>query len=680
MEQEQSADARQVVDSLGVRAICARIVDAFTPEVLLRAEGLQRRRARLLVASLLVHLSLCIVLLATVLVVLPTAFVRGTAGAVLAAMLPLLALPFALSRERLVLAMNVLLASSSAVLLATFVLVGGLQVPLLHWLAAFPMIAVLMGTPRSAVAWAALGVAAVAGSAWLGSSTSLPNHLGGSFRVTGQILGGTLWIAAWGLFAIVYEREQGVATAELGARDDRLRQEVAERRDPEARGRHLAYFDALTRLPNREYFKEQLADAMRLAELEGRQVGVLFLDLDGFKEINDRHGHEMGDVLLQHVARRLGNCVRGADSVSRGRGESGTMVARRGGDEFTVLLANIRSHEEAAVVARRIHGALRRPIDLQGHEVSISASIGIAMYPSDVADLDALLRNADLAMYHAKERGKNNFQFFDESLNDAAQRRAALAGDLRVALEGRGLRLVYQPILDAGTREFVGMEALLRWDHPVRGELKPGEFIEVAEEFGLITGLGEFVLNEACQQWRRWRDSGLPALRMSINVSGGQLKQRDFAGRLEETLSSVAMPPKSLELEITENAMMEDEEEASRSLDAAKTLGVRVALDDFGTGYSSLSYVKRFPVDSIKIDRSFVGGVEEDPGARAITSAIVALAHELDLTVVAEGVETEAQDRYLSSLRCDLLQGFLFADPLTPEELAGLLENGPVPT
>jgi diguanylate cyclase (GGDEF)-like protein len=414
----------------------------------------------------------------------------------------------------------------------------------------------------------------------------------------------------------------------------------------------------LTRLPSRELFREQLAEAMRAAELDDRQVGVLFLDLDGFKEINDIHGHDMGDLLLQHVGRRLANCVRGADMVTRGREEVAgeAMVSRRGGDEFTVLLANIRGHEEAAVVARRIHGALRRPVDLQGHEVSISASIGIAMYP----------------------RGKNNFQFFDESLNDAAQRRAALAGDLRVALERGELHLVYQPIVDTGSREFISMEALLRWRHPLRGELLPGEFIDVAEEFGLMTGLGDFVLEQSCRQWRVWRDRGLRSLRLSINVSGAQLKQGDFETRVESMLREYSMPAKSLELEITENAMMEDEESVSRSLDAIKVLGVRVALDDFGTGYSSLSYVKRFPVDSIKIDQSFVAGVMEDPEARAITSAIVALAHELDLSVVAEGVETEAQDEYLSSLHCDALQGYLFSRPLVPEALEALLrEIGP---
>jgi diguanylate cyclase (GGDEF)-like protein len=665
---------------LRVRAYGARLVSAFMPVALHRAPPDVQRRGRILVVALLAHLALSVLTLGTVLFALPVESVRTTAAVLLGSMLILLGLPIALTRLRIVLATNLLLASAFTLVLTGFVLIGGMQVPLLHWCALFPMLAVLMGTPRSAFGWAGLSLLAVSASAWLGSGDpGLPNHFAadGVLRAARQLVDATIWIAVWALFALVYERQRADGAAELGAANADPRREVAGTHGPRERARRLSYQDALTRLPMRELFREQLAEAMRAAEVEGRQVGVLFLDLDGFKEINDVHGHDMGDLLLQHVARRLSNCVRAADAVSRGRdgAEGDGLDSRHAGDEFIVLLASIRGHEEAAVVARRIHGALRRPVDLHGHEVSISASVGIAMYPNDEEDLDSLLRKADLAMYHAKERGKNNFQFFDESLNDAAQRRAALAGDLRVALERGELYLVYQPIIDAGTREFISMEALLRWRHPVRGELLPGEFIDVAEEFGLMTGVGDFVLEQSCRQWRVWRDIGLPSLRLSINVSGAQLKQRDFEARVGAVLRECSMPAKSLELEITENAMMEDEEGVSRSLDAIKVFGVRVALDDFGTGYSSLSYVKRFPVDTIKIDQSFVAGVTEDPEARAITSAIVALAHELDLTVTAEGVETEEQDGYLSSLRCDALQGYLFSRPLVPEELETFLRE-----
>ena len=352
------------------------------------------------------------------------------------------------------------------------------------------------------------------------------------------------------------------------------------------------------------------------------------------------------------------------------------MVSRIGGDEFTILLAHIRSPEEAAIVARRILQSLREALDLDGREVHIGASIGIAIYPSDeVEGIDGLLRNADMAMYHAKQCGRNNYQFFDESLNDAAQRRSALAGELRRAFENGDFSLVFQPIAATSTGRFVALEALLRWDHPERGRLGAGEFVQIAEETGLMASLGEWVLGESCRLWSRWRDAGLPSLRLCVNVSGLQLRSDDLPGAVERILGEYGISGKQLELEITESAMMEDEDEASRTLEALKRQGVRIALDDFGTGYSSLSYVKRFPVDAIKIDRSFVQGVIEDPEARAITSAIVALAHELGLTVVAEGVESEAQQRCLTELRCDEMQGFLLSEPLESEAVERFLRE-----
>jgi diguanylate cyclase (GGDEF)-like protein len=502
------------------------------------------------------------------------------------------------------------------------------------------------------------------------SGVSLENHL--------ELEGAALWlqrlvdVGSWiGILyavAILHERHREERAAALGARNEELRREIAQRRAAEERTRFLAYHDHLTKLPNREYFNEQLREALTHAREQGRRVGLLFMDLDGFKEVNDEHGHGHGDLLLMHVASRLSNCIRAADSVSRGCDVSdGRVVSRLGGDEFTILLADIRGHDEAAIVCRRILEALRRPMELEGREVYVSASIGVALFPGDASSLDGLMRCADRAMYQAKGRGGNNYQFFDENLNDAAQRRSALVGHLRGALERDEFVLEYQPILSAGTDQFVAVEALIRWVHPVRGLLSPVEFMEIAEETGLVVPIGRWVLRQACRQWRVLRDAGMTSLRMSINVSGAQLRDPSLAPTLAGALREFGVPSKSLELEITENAMMEDEEQASRALAELKSHGVRIALDDFGTGYSSLSYVKRFPVDSIKIDRSFVHELADDPDARAIITAIVAMAHE--------GVETEAQEQFLRGLRCDELQGFRFARPERPDVLVGILTD-----
>jgi diguanylate cyclase (GGDEF)-like protein len=600
---------------------------------------------------------------------------RSMAGA-----LALVALvPVVVRRAPIGLAANLLLAGTFSVLLALLGLLGGIHAPVLHWLAVPPMLALLMAGRRSAIAWACASGSALllfAALPLLGIEAPDRLVLQGSAQVVQRVVDTGAWIVLLAAVAALHAPPRDERTAEPAVRSEALHREVVQRRPGDERTRYRAYYDPLTRLPNRELFREQLRDAIDLASAEGGRTGVLFLDLDGFEEINDVHGRALGDQLLQHVARRLANCVRGADSVSRAAEDASAregVTPGRDGDEFTFVLADIRGHEEAAIVARRILKALARPLDLEGHEVSISASIGVALYPSDGEDLDGLLRHAHLAMRHAKERGKNNYQFFDEALNDAAQRRAAVAGDLRRAIEREEFALLYQPILDAATGRYVGVEALLRWDHPERGRVAPGEFIEIAEETGLVVQIGRWVLSEACRQWRAWKDADVPSLRLSINVSGVQMKDRELPRLLADTLARCDMPGKSLELEITENAMMEDEEEASRSLEELKREGVRVALDDFGTGYSSLSYVKRFPVDAIKIDRSFVADVCEDPEARAITSAIIALAHELDLTVIAEGVETEAQERSLARLGCDQLQGYRFGRPLEPHALATLV-------
>jgi predicted signal transduction protein with EAL and GGDEF domain len=417
------------------------------------------------------------------------------------------------------------------------------------------------------------------------------------------------------------------------------------------------------------------------AERSDRMIAVMILDLDSFKWVNDSYGHPLGDALLKQVADRLRACVRGADSVFRNSGDQDvrteeSVVSRLGGDEFTVLLVKLRNDREAAIVAGRMLQAFKESFALEDHEVYISASIGIALYPRDVADVNELLRNADLAMYSAKDHGKNNYQFFSESMNEEIVRRTTLTNELRRACERSEFILHYQPIVQAGSREIVGLEALIRWQHPARGLVMPGEFIEIAEESGLIGPISEWVLATACQQIVEWQDQGLPGVRLAVNLSGVQLRHRGLCDYVEVTLAETGMDPRDLELEITESAMMEDEEQAARSLVELKQLGLDVALDDFGTGYSSLSYVQRYPVDSLKIDRSFVKEVSVDPEAQAITTAIVAMAHGLGLTVVAEGVETAEQETFLVELGCDRLQGFRFARPQAAREVAELLRDG----
>jgi predicted signal transduction protein with EAL and GGDEF domain len=407
----------------------------------------------------------------------------------------------------------------------------------------------------------------------------------------------------------------------------------------------------------------------------------MFLDLDSFKWVNDSYGHRFGDELLREVAERLGACVRGVDAVFRGTGdesgdEQGIVVSRLGGDEFTVLLVGLRSEEEAAIVARRILQSLQNPFSLEDREIYISASIGIALYPRNVGDVNELLRNADLAMYAAKDRGKNNYQFFTKSMSDEIVHRTTVTTELRRACERREFELYYQPIVQSESLAVVGLEVLLRWNHPSRGLVLPGEFIQIAEQSGLVVPISEQVLLAACQQNRRWQDDGLPPVRLAVNISAVQLRHRQLQDHLGHVLTETELDPKYLELEITEHAMMEDEEETARSLEGLKMLGLNIALDDFGTGYSSLSYVQRYPVDSLKIDRSFVKEVSWDPDAQAITTAIVAMAHGLGLRVVAEGVETLGQQEFLTGLGCDELQGYRFSPPVPAREAALLLRNG----
>jgi len=439
--------------------------------------------------------------------------------------------------------------------------------------------------------------------------------------------------------------------------------------------RRLAYHDALTGLPNRRLFKDRLELALAQARRQGATVAVCFLDLDGFKKVNDSLGHEAGDRLLQVVAERLTASVREGDSLSRGDPDAAEpAVSRLGGDEFTILLPGIHEAEDAGRVARRILTTLREGFEIDGREVFATASIGIAAAPVDGDSAEQLLRNADTAMYAAKERGRNTLQFFSSSMNAATERKLDLERRLRHALENDDLSLYYQPIRNSQTGRTTGVEALLRWTDPELGEIPPAEFVPVAEDAGLIVAIGDWVIRSACAQAREWREAGLEPIRIAVNVSGHQLREPGFVATVAEALAQGGLSSADLEIEITESTIMQDDEATNEAFQALSDLGLSIALDDFGTGYSSLSYLRRFAIDRVKIDHSFVAGIPDDAEDMAVTAAIVAMAHNLLLRVVGEGVETLAQAQSLIELGCDELQGYLFSRPVPARELVRFLE------
>jgi diguanylate cyclase (GGDEF)-like protein len=473
---------------------------------------------------------------------------------------------------------------------------------------------------------------------------------------------------------------QGATEFRPNGRAYRMRgtiQDITERKRVEEQIRQLAFFDSLTGLPNRMLFKEQLGLALQQAKRDRSIVALFFLDLDNFKRINDTLGHNIGDVLLEHAARRITQCVRGEDRIFRGEmADFGTSVARLGGDEFTVLLNRVRTPEDAARVAQRILHTLGEPLALAERELYISASIGIAICPIDGEDIDTLLKNADTAMYHAKGQGRGRYQFYSDSMNATALERLELESSLRRALDRREFVLHYQPRLDGKTGEIVGNEALARWQHPTRGFLGAPEFIGLAEETGFIVQLGAWVLEEACRQNKLWQLEGLPPAPVSVNISTLQFQQKNLAELVAQTLAKTGLQAHYLELEVTESILMQDTELTIETMDALKRMGVRISIDDFGTGFSSLNYLKRFPVDCLKIDRSFVRGVHDDRDNAAIAMAIIALAKSLELGVVAEGVETAQEQRFLRRHGCQEMQGYLFAKPVPPQELAALWMSG----
>ncbi len=442
----------------------------------------------------------------------------------------------------------------------------------------------------------------------------------------------------------------------------RLR-DLTDQRDVTQRLASLANFDSLTGLPNRELFRDRLGTAMARARRTGQPMALMFLDLDRFKVVNDSLGHAVGDDLLRHVSHTLSNCLRSVDVVARCH-EDPVTISRLGGDEFTVIVEAIGGADDAAMIARRMLEALSAPFVTGEEELVVSASIGISMYPTDDVDLDGLLRHTDMAMYRSKSMGRNTFSFFSDDLNTAVKARMSLEGSLRRAIERDEFILYYQPKADLHTGKVVGVEALLRWDCPGKGMVPPDRFIAVLEDTGLILPVGAWVIRKALAELEQWDKLGLPPITMAVNLSARQLRHQYLTSLIEDSLLERRISPQRLELELTESLLMEDTEMNRLMLSNFARIGVRLAIDDFGTGHSSLSYLRRFRVDTLKIDRSFVGEIPHDSEDCAIATAIIALGRSMQIKLVAEGVETAEQAAFLRELGCDEMQGYLLTRPL----------------
>jgi len=465
--------------------------------------------------------------------------------------------------------------------------------------------------------------------------------------------------------------ESGRALKLAGAVHD-----ITQRKDAEEQIRRLAYYDTLTGLPNRLLFSEELVKAIAHAERHAQQVAIMFIDLDHFKRVNDTLGHGAGDELLRAVSSRLAKSIRAADAVGRAAGDpNGNTIARLGGDEFIVMLSDVHGVADAAAVARRLVTALNEPVTVQGTELYVSGSVGVSMYPIDGTDIDALLMNADTAMYRAKEAGRGGFQFYDASMNARALDRLVMESMLRRALERSEFMLHYQPRVELATGRIVGAEALIRWQHPERGLVPPIEFITLAEGANLVIPIGEWAIGAACRQLAAWRTAGMGPISVAVNLSATHLRERSLPDLVQRTLEEYGLPPSSLEIEVTESVLMADPELCVENARRLSALGVGLSIDDFGTGYSSLSYLKRLPITSLKIDQSFVRDLATDPDDAAIITAIIAMAHSLKLRVIAEGVETEAQRAFLQAQQCDEFQGFLVSTAVEASAFAHLLEQ-----
>jgi diguanylate cyclase (GGDEF)-like protein len=444
--------------------------------------------------------------------------------------------------------------------------------------------------------------------------------------------------------------------------------------ESEQRLHRMAYFDSLTELPNRHFFLEHLQHMIALAQRQKLKLGVLFLDLDGFKRINDTLGHYLGDIVLQATADRLLKSIRGSDVLIRtGTAQDDISLARLGGDEFTILLSAIERNEDAATIAERIRVNLAQPLVIGDHEIYTSTSIGIGIYPDDGETAEELLNNADLAMYYAKRGGGNGYRYFTTKMSETALRRLNLESHLRKAIEHDELKLHYQPQLDIVTGQFSSLEALIRWDCQELGWLSPVEFIPLAEETGLIISIGEWVLREACRQAKNWLDQGIPLSHMAVNVSAIQFLHKGFSSLVATILAETGLEPNMLELELTESVLINDEEIVLAVLRSLKQVGVLLAIDDFGTGYSSLSRLKNFPIDRLKIDQAFVSNLEQNSENAAIVVAVIAMAKGMNMKVIAEGVETTGQLDFLTNKRCNEAQGYFLSKPLPPAQVEEFL-------
>jgi diguanylate cyclase (GGDEF)-like protein len=430
----------------------------------------------------------------------------------------------------------------------------------------------------------------------------------------------------------------------------------------------LAQHDILTNLPNRLLMKERINRAIVAARRNNSKVSVLFMDLDRFKDINDSLGHAVGDNVLQSVAKGLVGCVRSSDTVSR-----------QGGDEFVVLLSEINRPSDAGITARKILTAVTASQRFEQHDMQLTASMGVSTYPEDGQDAEILLKNADTAMYHAKKRGHNNYQFFNQDMNARTIERQSIEADLRVALKRQEFVLHYQPKINLQTEKITGAEALIRWLHPDRGLVSPLQFIPIAEEIGLSLPISQWVLREACRQTQDWIDSGLHATPVAVNVSSLEFRSEGFLESLRAILKDTRLNPHYLELELTEGVLMQHAKSSISVLSTLKSIGVRLAVDDFGTGYSSLSYLKRFPIDSLKIDQSFVHDITADTDDATIVTAVITMGKSLKKCVIAEGVETEEQMTFLQAHGCDEAQGNYFSKPVVAHQFARLLETGIAP-
>jgi diguanylate cyclase (GGDEF)-like protein len=440
--------------------------------------------------------------------------------------------------------------------------------------------------------------------------------------------------------------------------------DLSHQRQTQERLNHLAYHDALTNLPNQVLFKDRLKQAIALSRRHDQKQAVMLINLDRFKAINDSLGYTAGDRVLQSVARKLRSCIRDSDTV-----------ARFGADEFAVLLTHLSSPQDAASVAHAIKDVLDQAFLFDGQELFISASIGISIFPQDGRDTPTLLKSASAALDRAKKEGGNTYQFYTAGRTTNALKQLVLDSNLRLGLERGEFVVEYQPQVNTKDFQLVGMEALLRWQHPVLGRLLPSEFIHLAEDSGLIIPIGNWVLRAACLQNQAWQAVGLEPMRLSVNFSARQFQQSTFVANVAQTLKETGLDPQWLELELTESSIMKEPEEAAEKLHELRAMGIRIAVDDFGTGYSSLSYLRRLPIDTLKIDKSFVQDVCNDSQDAAIVEAIVTVGHALDLTVIAEGVETPEQLAYLNKLHCDVLQGFLFSHSLSTEDFEALLQE-----